>query len=579
MNTNHKKKIILAGNPNVGKSAIFSRITGLHVTVSNYPGTTVEYLIGSTFVSGEEMEIIDLPGTYSLLPLSKAEAVAVEMIDKGDIVINVVDATNLERNLNLTLELLELNKPMIVLLNMWDETRHKGISIDVPALQNMLGVPVIPTIATTGEGVKEAMSIIESLKEPNIRWQKMSEEERWSKIGNIVSAVQRISHHHHTLLERLEDLMIHPVGGLLFAAVVVAASFLFTRAIGEGLINYIFDPFFEKVVGPLLTRLSLALSDHHFLHELLIGRLVDGKIHFKESMGILSTGLYLYPAAVFPYIIAFYLVLGLMEDIGYLPRIAVLIDNLMHRIGLHGYAVIPNILGFGCNVPGIMATRILESTRERFITATLISIAVPCAALQAMIIGMVGRWGIRYVFLVFGILFLIWVIIGILLNWLVKGYTPPLLLEVPPIRFPSPRIFFKKYWMRLSYFAKEAFPIMLTGIIVATFLSATGFIEHVANITSPLVHTTWGLPKEAIVPIAIGFIRKDIAVGMLEPLHLTLPQTITATVVLSIFFPCVASFVVLFKELKWKLMLASTGIMLLTSMIVGGITNLVGKMF
>lgn len=569
------RKILLMGNPNVGKSVIFSQLTGVHTTISNYPGTTVEYAKGCMILGSEKVEVIDVPGTYSMSPSSTAEDVATQMVKDGDIIINVVDATNLERNLNLTLQLAELGKPLVVALNMWDETTHKGIEIDIERLSQCLKIPVIPTVAISGSGIKELAETLQNL--PQAQGVTQTEDERWRQIGEIASHTQKLHHHHHTLLERIEDVMVGRVSGVIMAAAILVLTFFTTRFMGEGLINYIFDPFFNNLIAPLLIKLSSLLGPGTFLHDILIGRLVDGQIHFKESMGILSTGLYLYPAAVLPYILSFYLVLGILEDIGYLPRVAVLMDNLMHRMGLHGYAIIPNILGLGCNVPGIMATRVLESTRERFIAATIISIAVPCAALQAMIIGVLGGRGIRYVLMVYVILFVTWSILGLVLNRLAKGFSPPLFIEIPPLRWPEPKIFFKKYKMRIFYFMKEAFPILIGGIAIAAIFYATGIFEYAADFTAPLIHGIWGLPKDAVAAIAIGFLRKDVAVGMLEPLRLSTAELVTACTVLSIFFPCVASFIILLRELKWKLMLASTGIMLFVAVAVGGIVNLLTK--
>ncbi len=183
------------------------------------------------------------------------------------------------------------------------------------------------------------------------------------------------------------------MSGAIVALLVLAGAFFIIRLLGEGLITYALDPFFNNLWAPVMLRLSHLLGGAGWLHDILIGKVIGGQIDFLASFGLLTTGLYIEFAVVLPYLISFYLVLGLLEDIGYLPRLAVLMDTIMHRLGLHGYAIIPTLLGLGCNVPAILATRILESRRERFIAATLISIAVPCASLQAMIFGLVGKHG------------------------------------------------------------------------------------------------------------------------------------------------------------------------------------------
>jgi len=561
------------GNPNVGKSALFSRLTGTYITTSNYPGTTVEFTRGLLRMSGQQVEVVDVPGTYTLEPASKAEEVAVQMLEQGDVVIDVVDATNLERNLGLTMELMERRKPLVVALNMWDDARHRGINIDVSKLEELLGVPVVPTVAVTGEGVKE---LVERLGDATVTQEMFSSsEERWAKIGEIVAQVQSLSHRHHTLGEAIGDLGSHPVWGFILAAVVLAVAFGGIRLVGEGVIKYVTDPFFELVWAPQLMRLSPLLGSGGIWHDVIVGRLIGGEIDFMQSLGLLSTGLYIEFGVVIPYIVAFYFVIGLLEDIGYLPRLAVLMDTFLHRLGLHGYAIIPTILGLGCNVPAVMATRILESPRERFIAATLISIGVPCAALQAMIIGLVGREGLQYVALVYVSLFVSWIVIGLILNRAVRGFSPELLVEIPPYRFPPWRVIGQKLWSRVLIFIKEALPVVLGAVLVVNLLYVFGVFDVVANLAAPVVSGALGLPKESVVALAVGFLRKDVAVGMLAPLMLTAKQLVVASTVLAMFFPCIATFVVLLRELGAINMLKATGVMLVAALVVGGLQNLV----
>jgi ferrous iron transport protein B len=322
-------------------------------------------------------------------------------------------------------------------------------------------------------------------------------------------------------------------------------------------------------------KLSFALGSGGFWHSILIGGLVNGQIDYYQSFGLLSTGLYIPLGAVLPYIVSFYLALGMLEDVGYLPRLAILMDTIMHRLGLHGYAIIPTILGFGCNVPAIMATRILESRRERFIAATLISIGIPCAALQAMIIGLVGQHGWQYVAMVYGSLFVSWLIIGLILNRAVKGFSPEILVEIPPYRLPLLRIIAEKLWLRVHGFIKEALPAVLGTVLVVNILYTLGIFNLVANITAPILTGLLGLPKETVVGMAIGFLRKDIAVGMLAPLALTAKQLVVSTTVLAMFFPCVATFVILLRELGTRDTLKATGIMAAAALAMGSLQNLI----
>jgi ferrous iron transport protein B len=566
-------KILLMGNPNVGKSVVFSRLTGVHVITSNYPGTTVGYTSGQMKLGGDVAEVIDVPGAYTLEPSSEAEEVATRMLETGDVVINVVNATNLERNLYLTLQLLEKGVPVIIALNMWDETGHRGISIDLEKLREALGVPVIPTVAVTGEGIKDLVENVPRAVSPP--HPPPPPQGRGGAIGKKTHQVQTITHRHHTWRERLSDATIKPLSGGLIGLVILAAAFFIIRLIGEGLIGYVFDPLFQNLWAPVLLKLSGLMGGTGFFHDIIIGKLTGGEMDFIQSFGLLSTGIYVPLAMVLPYIVSFYLVLGLLEDTGYLPRLAVLMDTLMHRLGLHGYAIIPTLLGLGCNVPAVLATRILESKRERFIAATLISIAVPCAALQAMIIGLVGRQGAQYVVIVYATLLIVWIVLGIILRHTVKGFSPELLIEIPPYRLPPWRAVVQKLWMRTYGFLKEALPIILGAVFVINILYFIGVFEKIADFTAPVITNLLGLPKEAVAAIVIGFLRKDVALGMLAPLALTAGQLVVSSVVLAMFFPCIATFIVLLRELGLKSMLKSMAIMVATSLIVGGLLNLI----
>ncbi|HIE26656.1 TPA: ferrous iron transporter B [Candidatus Poribacteria bacterium] len=569
-------KILLMGNPNVGKSVIFSRLTGVKVIASNYPGTTVSFTRGYMRLGDKMVEVIDAPGTYTLEPTCKAEEVALQMLaqaEAGDVVINVIDATNLERNLNLTLQLLERHIPMVVALNLWDDAKHKGITIDVEKLEELLNVPVVPTVAVSGEGIS---TLARRMKEARINEiEPHTTDERWADIGNIVTQVQSMVHRHHTFLETLEDLSLLPITGLPIAAVVIWLIFKIVRFIGEGLIGYIFDPLFEGLYAPLMMQLSALLGGSGFWHDIVIGKLIEGEIDFTQSFGLLTTGLYVPLAMVLPYVFAFYLMLGLLEDFGYLPRLAVLVDNLMHKLGLHGQAIVPTILGLGCSVPGMLSARILETRRERFIALTLLAVAVPCTAQSAMIIGLVGEHGGKYVAIVFGTLSIIWVLLGFTLNKIMRGLSPELLLEIPSYHLPRIVPLSKKLWMRLVGFLKDAIPFMLLGILLMNILFATGAIDVVAKLLAPVITNLMGLPASVVVALITGFLRKDVAVGMLAPLDLTAKQLTIASTVLAVYFPCIAAFVVLLKELGIKDMLKSAAIMLGLAVLVGTVMNLI----
>ncbi len=569
------KKIYLIGNPNVGKSVVFSRLTGVHVISSNYPGTTVEISKGYLRLGDEKIEVVDLPGAYSLKPTSNSEEVAVSLLKeypKGEIVvINILDTTNLERNLLLTLQLIEEGFPVIACLNMCDEAGHKGVHVDTEKLEELLNVPVVPTCAITGLGIK---SLIDRVKDaaPTSR-ARLANQERWAEIGTIVQQVQHLEHRHHTLREMLEDASVRPLTGLAMAAGIIYIAFKIVRFLGEFIINRITDPIFINLYQPILEKLTLYLQEKGFWFHLLIGDLIKGKIDFKQSLGVLTTAPYIEFGMVLPYVISFYFILSLLEDIGYLPRLAILLDNLLHRLGLHGFAVIPILLGFGCNVPGILATRSLESKRERFIAATLISIGVPCVPLQAMIFGLLGKFGGFYVVGVYLVLFSLVLILGIILNHTLSGYSPEFILEIPPYRFPPLPTLVKKLYYRVKGFLIEAVPVVMIGVLFINVLIYFKLFDFVTSISAPIIHGLFGLPKEAVVALVIGFIRKDVAVGMLMPLGLSAKQLFIAATLLAISFPCIATFVVIWKELGFKDLIRATLIMIVISIIVGTMLN------
>jgi len=300
-----------------------------------------------------------------------------------------------------------------------------------------------------------------------------------------------------------------------------------------------------------------------------------GVIEFTESLGVLTTGLYVPLAMVLPYIIAFYLMLSILEDSGYLPRLATLVDNIFHRFGMHGHGIIPLFLGFGCNVPGCLATRTLETRKQRFIAATLLAIAVPCMAQMAMIFGILGPYGLYYIGLVFLSLLIIYITVGLILNKIIKGPSPEIFLEIPPYRRPSFKVIIKKTWMRIRWFLKEAIPFLFVGVFIINILYTVGFLQWLGNTLSPIMEGLFGLPGGASIAMVTGFLRKDLAVGMLIPLNMAPLQLVIATTMLTVYFPCVAAFVVLVKELGIKDMIKSASIMLITALTVGILLRLI----
>ncbi len=544
-------RILLTGNPNVGKSVVFSRLTGLDAISSNYPGTTVSYTRGFAVLGGEHFSVADVPGAYSLSPANKAEAAARELIleDGAELLVHVVDSTNLERNLFFTLELMGLGTPLIILLNKSDIAKRKGITIDPAKLEAALKVKVIPFVATTGEGLKALNDAVRLFRAGGLPQRgeppPASADEKWKLIGKLAPQCQTITHKHPTFLEKLEDFSSSPSTGIPFAAVSLAAVFLAIRATGEGLINYVLDPAFNRFYVPALVKAADILSLTGFMKGLLLG----ASIKPMESFGLLITGLYIPFVTVMPYLFAFYLVLGLLEDIGYLPRLSVLLDNAMHKLGLHGYGTIPLMLGLGCKVPAIMAVRVLESRRERLIATALTLAAAPCMPQSAMIMSILAPYPVRYTAAVFLALAATGAAAGLALNRILKGETPELFIEIPPYQAPSLATLWFKIWLRLKDFLFEAVPMILLGVLAINLLEAAGFLAALSGIFKYPVTHFLGLPADTVLVMVLGFLRKDISIAMLLPFGLLPGQLVVASVFLTLYLPCLGVFMVTIREL------------------------------
>jgi len=556
-------KIILMGNPNVGKSVIFSRLTGIEVVCANYPGTTVGYTEGRMKLGEMMATLVDAPGVYSLDPTSKVEEVTCEIIAKdADVVVNVIDATNLERNLNLTLQILGRGVPTVVALNLWDVAVRKGVQIDIKALENELGVPVVATVAVSGQGIHELVQAIAQARiPPPVRFE--SSDQRWARIGEIASKTQKVLHRHPSLLDKLEDLSIQPLTGIPMAFLILYLSFSLVIELGELLQ--------QKVTDPIFAAYSLFITSVVESHTSGLWRniLVGTSPELLKSFGILTTGLYIPLGVVLPFLIPFYLVLGILEDIGYLPRLSVLLDALMHRIGLHGAAILPCVLGMGCSVPAVMSVRILESPKQRYLAATLMTMAIPCASQSAMVFGMLAPYGLKYIVMVYLALFTTFVVTGYMLHRIIGGESPEIFLEIPPYRMPNLSSLFKKTFIRIREFLKEAVPYIALGMIIMNFFYLSGLMQYIGQILRPVVSGMLGLPSDAATALIIGFLRKDVGIGMFAPLDMTPEQLVIASVVLAMYFPCVATFMVMLKELGIWGTIKSVGLRMVAALIVG----------
>lgn len=563
-------KILLMGNPNVGKSVIFSRLTGIEVVSANYPGTTIEYTEGRMKLGERMATLVDPPGVYSLEPTSKVEEVTGQILEQGaDVVVNVIDSTNLERNLNLTLQILERGIPTVVALNLWDVATRKGIEIDTSLLAEELGVDVVPTVAVSGQGIYDLVEAIGRAKVPHpVQFE--SSDQRWVRIGEISERCQRVLHRHPSLLDRLEDISLKPWTGIPIALLLLYLSFSLVIEIGEMLQLKVTDPFF--------TAYSIFITDvvhRHISSDLIREILVGSSPELLKSFGILTTGLYIPLGIVLPFLIPFYLLLGILEDIGYLPRLSVILDAFMHRIGLHGAAILPCVLGMGCSVPAVLSVRILESPKQRYLAATLMTMAIPCASQSAMIFGILAPHGLRYIFIVYATLFLSFVVTGYLLHRLIGGESPEIFMEIPPYRMPNPKALSKKTFVRVREFLKEAVPYIGLGMLIMNFFYLSGLMHLIGEELKPVVSGLLGLPSDAATALIIGFLRKDVGIGMFAPLDMSPVQYVIAAVVLAMYMPCVATFMVMLKELGVSGTAKSVALRLVAALVVGTALNLI----
>ena len=465
-----------------------------------------------------------------------------------DFIVCVADASHLERNLYFLLEVMQLKKPVILLLNKFDEAQRKGIQIDVKQLEKLLGIPVIPAVATTGEGLKEL-----AYQASRVAAHKMPEsplsvpptpEGKWHAIGHIIHKVQTVKHKHASLWEKLQGWATTPASGLPIALLVLVASFFLVRFVGENLIALL-DPLYENYYVPFLEHLLAPIKDNA-LGMILLG---DGGANY---FGVLTDGLHIALIEVMSYVLAFYALLGFLGDLGYLPRLAVLLDSLLHKIGLHGYGSLPIMLGFGCKVPAVMGIRVLETRRERIIALALILVLAPCISQTAMIISILSPYGLTYMLIVFFALFVNGILAGTVLNKLMKGETPELFMEIPSWQIPQIRPLLRKLWIRMKEYLGDALPLILVGVVFVDLMQLSGITDWIAKLARYPVEYVLGLPAETTPLLILGFLRKDVSIALLEPFNLAPQALVVACVFMAMYLPCVATFFVMLRESGWK---------------------------
>ncbi len=591
--------MVLVGNPNVGKSAVFNALTGAYVDVSNFPGTTVELTRGRF----GDRDVVDTPGIYGVSSFNEEETVARDVILHADRVVNVVDAVHLERDLFLTLQLIDMGLPMVVALNMADEARREGVAVDRDLLEDLLGVPVVETVAVDGTGLDtlkaaiatarpghadhdleaalvrmaartgsraEACLVLEGdevvARRHGIEPGTMRDEiyvRRRVRVDDLARHVVRESLSGVRFSTRLSRWMLHPLTGLpllgllLFAMYKVLGELIAGGVVGvtEGAMKGYWEPFVRGLVTHVAPVGSL-------IYKVLAG-----------EFGVLTmTPTYLL-GVILPLVTGFYLLLSLLEDTGYLPRIAALADRALMAVGLNGRAVIPLILGLGCVTMGTLTTRILGNKRERFIATALMAVALPCSAQIAVIAALMTRVAWYYSLAYFGILFGIFVLLGTALQRLTPGQSTDLLIDLPPLRLPRIGNVVRKSALKVWGFMGEVAAFFLVGALLISLLDVTGALAWIQRVSTPLTVGWLHLPARAATAFVMGFVRRDFGAAGFFQMHLTDPQLLVAMVTITLFVPCIASVMVILKERGWRFLVGLLAGSIGLAFLLGGIVT------
>lgn len=570
------KRIVIVGSPNVGKSLLFNHLTGRYVTVANYPGTTVEVSKGKAMIDGLGYQIVDTPGIYSLSPLSEEESVARKILfeTKPALVVHLVDAKNLERLLPLTLQLIEAGFPTLLILNMMDEARQLRIGINRKILSRQLGIPVIETVLTTGgglKGVREAVrQFSERLAEQDPSASRASDEAFERAKANpkdcleleTAMAFKRTAHEIteqvwrrkapwtsslslHKMGETLSRLTMNPFTGFpILFFVLYWGLYQFVGVFGAGtVVDFLETKVFEEFLNPYFIQIFTRLIPWPLLRDLFVG-----------EYGVLTLGVRYAVALILPIVSFYFAVFAVIEDTGYLPRLAMLLDRTFKKIGLSGRAVIPMVLGFGCDTMATMVTRTLPTVRERIISTILLSLAIPCSAQLGVIMAVLS--GQRRALLLWAaVVGLVFLFIGFLTAKILPGEAPSFYMELPPLRWPKLSHVFTKTYVRVKWYFTEVLPLFLVASALIWLGQLTGLFDLLIRALAVPVRTI-GLPTEAASIFLMGFFRRDYGAAglydLVEKGALSGVQVLVACVALTLFLPCIAQFLMNMKERGWK---------------------------
>jgi len=541
----HPLRVALVGQPNVGKSVVFGRLTGRYVTVSNYPGTTVAITSGRAVVGAEVCDIIDTPGVNALEgTISEDERITRQVIESrdADLIVQVADARNLRRALMLTSQIAAFGKPMVLALNMIDEAFARGIAIDATALANELRVPVVEMVAVEGRGLPELRDALARAARPDVPVHpRASDRAVWAQ--EVTDGVRRVStlslaHVQETLARATR----RPLTGLPILAAVLYSLYLFVGVFGaQTLVKLLEDGLFGGYINPASVWLADRFIPIPLVRDFLVGQ-----------YGVITMGVTYAIAIVLPVVTTFFLMFGFLEDSGYIPRLAIFCDRMFRVMGLNGKAVLPMVLGLGCDTMATMTTRILGTPKERLIAILLLALGIPCSAQLATIMGILGGVSFSALATLFGVVLGQMFLVGWLAARVLKGERSEFILELPPIRWPRLGNLLTKTRLRVWWYLGEAVPLFLIGTALLFVLDRMGALVVVAAAARPIVSGLLGLPESAAQIFVMGFLRRDYgAAGLFQLAHsgqLTGVQAVVALTVMTLFVPCVANFLMMVRE-------------------------------
>lgn len=633
------ERIALVGNPNVGKSVIFGLLTGKYVTVSNYPGTTVEVSYGNISLDSKRFVLVDTPGTNSLIPMSEDEKVTRDILlkESPSSIIQVADSKNLKRTLLLTLQIAEMGIPMVLDLNMADEARDRGIVIDTERLSEILGINIIPTIAPQRKGIKELRASILNPLIPKIKIRYPEKiEEYIDRISSLipVSAISKrsialmilsgdeslkdwlksnLSKETIKEIERLRDecqlkvraslsslinqvrldlakeitekvvryipaekgrffstigrISMHPLWGIPVLLAVLFGLYEFVGVFGAGtLVDLLEETVFGNYINPMATKVVKLLIPFEIIQEMLVG-----------EYGLITVALTYAIAIILPITTTFFIAFAILEDSGYLPRLAIMTNRIFNIMGLNGKAVLPMVLGLGCGTMAVMTSRILETRRERVITTFLLALAIPCSAQLGVILGMLGALSLKATVIWSLCIIVVLLISGYLASKLVKGEKTDFFLEIPPIRKPDIMNIIIKTLGRVEWYLKEAVPLFILGTFILFLLHKLNLLILIEKAASPVIVNLVGLPEKTTEAFILGFLRRDYGAAglfaMAEKGLLTPIQSVVSLVTITLFVPCLANFFMIIKEMGLRTALLIIAIVFPTAFLAGGLLN------